>query len=99
MSDYANDDPTGPASVAETAGALDAPGALDVNDAPDAPDALDPRDAPDAPEGGYGVPAGADTNWVDPDADANTDLMRPDADPLPDAQVPGVSPDGQAPTR
>jgi hypothetical protein len=74
MSDYAHDDPTGPASVADTADA-------------------------DAPEGGYGVPAGADTNWVDPDADANTDLMRPDADPLPDAQVPGVSPDGQAPTR
>ena len=27
MSDYAHDDPTGPASVAETAGALDAPDA------------------------------------------------------------------------
>jgi hypothetical protein len=75
MSDYAHEDPTGPASVAETAN----------------PD--------DGPEGGYGVPAGADTNWVDPDADANTDLMRPDSDPLPDAQVPGISPDGQAPTR
>ena len=87
MSDYANDDPTGPASVAETAGARDAN------------DELDPRDAPDAPEGGYGVPAGADTNWVDPDADANTDLMRPTSDPLPDDQVPGASPDGQAPTR
>jgi hypothetical protein len=67
MSDYANDDPTGPATVADA-------------------------------EGGYGVPAAADTNWVDPDADSNTDLMRPDSDPLPDAQVPGVSPDGQAPT-
>lgn len=52
---------------------------------------------PDA-EGGYGVAAGRDTNWVDPDADANTDLMRPDFDPLPDAQVPGASPDGSAPT-
>jgi hypothetical protein len=68
MSDYAQDDPTGPASIAE-------------------------------PEGGYGVPAGADTNWVDPDADANTDLMRPDTDPLPDDQVPGAGPDGSAPTR
>ena len=74
MSDYANDDPTGPASVADTA------------------------DSAGEPEGGYGVPAGVDSNWVDPDADANTDLMRPDSDPLPDAQVPGVSPDGQAPT-
>lgn len=52
---------------------------------------------PDA-EGGYGVPAGADTNWVDPDADTNTDLMRPDSDPLPDTQVPGAGPDGAAPT-
>ena len=34
----------------------------------------------------------------DPDADSNTDLMRPDSDPLPDAQVPGISPDSQAPT-
>jgi hypothetical protein len=68
MSDYAQNDPTGPASVADNA------------------------------EGGYGVPAAEDTNWVDPDADTNTDLMRPDSDPLPDAQVPGVSPDGQAPT-
>ena len=76
MSDYAHDDPTGPASVADTADA----------------------DAPGAPEGGYGVPAGADTNWVDPDVDANTDLMRPDSDPLPDSQVPGAGPDGQAPT-
>jgi hypothetical protein len=67
MSDYANDDPTGPATVADA-------------------------------EGGYGAPAAEDTNWVDPDADTNTDLMRPDSDPLPDAQVPGASPDGQAPT-
>ena len=66
MSDYANDDPTGPASVADA-------------------------------EGGYGVPAAEDTNWVDPDADPNTDLMRPDEDPLPDAQVPGIGPDGSAP--
>ena len=68
MSDYAQDDPTGPASIDDTA------------------------------EGGYGVPAGEDTNWVDPDADQNTDLMRPDSDPLPDAQVPGEGPDGQATT-
>ena len=67
MSDYANDDPTGPASVA----------------------GVGPSD------GDLGAP---DTNWVDPDADSNTDLMRPDSDPLPDAQVPGASPDGQAPT-
>jgi hypothetical protein len=53
MSDYANDDPTGPATVADA-------------------------------EGGYG--------------DSNTDLMRPDSDPRPDSQVPGASPDGQAPT-
>lgn len=62
-------------------------------------DPTGPAAEADSPEGGYGVPAGADTNWVDPDADANTDLMRPDTDPLPDAQVPGASPDGQAPTR
>jgi hypothetical protein len=67
MSDYAQNDPTGPASV------------------------------DDGPEGGYGVPAAEDTNWVDPDADTNTDLMRPDSDPLPDSQVPGAGPDGQAP--
>ena len=69
MSDYAQNDSTGPASVDDAA----------------------------EPEGGYGVPAARDTNWVDPDADTNTDLMRPDSDPLHDAQVPGVSPDGQAP--
>jgi hypothetical protein len=71
MSDYAQDDPTGPASVADVGGTLG------------------------PSEGHDGAP---DTNWVDPDADTNTDLMRPDSDPLPDAQVPGVSPDGQAPT-
>ena len=71
MSDYAENDPTGPASVASVGGKLG------------------------PSEGHAGAP---DTNWVDPDADPNTDLMRPDSDPLPDAQVPGVSPDGQAPT-
>ena len=73
MSDYAQNDPTGPASLA------------DVGDVGDV----------GLSEGDTGA---ADTNWVDPDADSNTDLMRPDSDPLPDAQVPGVSPDGQAPT-
>jgi hypothetical protein len=75
-----------------------------VHDDPDGPaiigelgDFGDVGSDPDA-EGGYGVPAGVDSNWVDPDADANTDLMRPDFDPLPDAQVPGAGPDGSAPT-
>ena len=84
MSDNAYDDPTAPAT---TEGAADDIGDLGTVGELD----------PDA-EGGYGVAAGADTNWVDPDADQNTDLMRPDSDPLPDAQVPGASPDGSAPT-
>ena len=81
MTDYVQDDPTGPADVEGAADDLGDVGQAD----------------PDA-EGGYGVAAGADTNWVDPDADSNTDLMRPDHDPLPDTQVPGASPDGSAPT-
>ena len=81
MTDYAHDDPTGPATLADAADDIGDVGHAD----------------PEA-EGGYGVAAATDTNWVDPDADANTDLMMPGSDPLPDSQVPGASPDGSAPT-
>jgi hypothetical protein len=81
MSDYAQNDPTGPASLGEVGGNL-GPSEGDVGGN------LGPS------EGHAGAP---DTNWVDPDVDTNTDLMRPDSDPLPDAQVPGAGPDGQAP--